>query len=176
MVPLILLSLSLSFLILRRFKPFHSQVLQIFWASAGLLLVLGMTLSPSKREALVHYQILPVSLWLSELNRPQSPRFYWPGWHDTGGNILMTVPLATALAVTWSKRRTIMAVCGLSVSIEIAQHFYGHGRTTQISDVVMNTMGGVIGVGIAASAKVIARKLPSARQTKTHKLDKICVK
>lgn len=72
---------------------------------------------------------------------------------------MLMVPLATALALNWSQRRTILAICGLSVSIEITQHFYGHGRTAQVSDVILNTTGGLLGVGIAALAATIANRL-----------------
>ena len=129
------------------------------WITAGLALVFIMTLSPSQKGEVEAFESLQVSQVVTHFTQPQASGFDWPDWHDPIGNIFMTIPLATALGMTWTKRRTILAVFALSVAVEITQHFYGHGRTAQLSDVVLNTLGGACGVGIAALSLTIARRL-----------------
>jgi glycopeptide antibiotics resistance protein len=137
------------------------------WVLAGLALIFIMTLSPFKQGVVEGFESLQVSRVVTHFTQPQTSGFDWPDWHDPIGNIFMTSPLATALALTWTKRRTILAVFGLSVAIEITQHLYGHGRTAQFSDVLLNTLGGACGVGLAMLCTFLADKLPGANSGKT---------
>jgi len=136
-----------------------TSALRRTWALIGLALILLMTLSPFKKGLGVGFESIQISHAISPLTQPQASGFHWPDWHDPIGNILMTIPLATALALTWTKRRTILTIFGLSAVIEITQYFYRHGRTAQASDVLLNTIGGVCGVGIATLSLLIASKI-----------------
>jgi glycopeptide antibiotics resistance protein len=140
----------------------HTKVvtaIRTLWVFAGLALVFIMTLSPFQQGVVVGFESLQVSQVVTHFTQPRTSGFDWPDWHDPVGNIFMTIPLATALALTWPKRRTILALFGLSVAIEITQYFYGHGRTAQASDVLLNTTGGVLGVGLAMLCTFIASAL-----------------
>jgi glycopeptide antibiotics resistance protein len=148
----------------------HAQVVSAIksaWVLAGLALIFIMTLSPFKHGVVEGFESLQVSQVVTHFTQPQTSGFNWPDWHDPIGNIMMTIPLATALALTWTKRWTIMAVFGLSVAIEITQYFYGHGRTAQFSDVLLNTLGGACGVGLAMLCTFLAGKLPKANSGQT---------
>ena len=140
----------------------HTKVvaaIRTLWVFAGLALIFIMTLSPFKQGVVVGFESLQVSQVVTHFTQPQTSGIDWPDWHDPVGNVFMTIPLATALALTWTKRRTILAIFGLSVAIEITQYFYGHGRTAQFSDVLLNTTGGVLGVGLAMLCTYIASTL-----------------
>ena len=127
------------------------QTAQFLWVTAALVLILVMTLSRSTPW-------IPISMRSLHSVSHIPPTVHRMNWRDPIGNVLMTIPLATALALTWSRRRTILAVCALSTTIEITQHFYGHGRNSQLSDILLNTLGGALGVGIAALGAAIATR------------------
>jgi glycopeptide antibiotics resistance protein len=156
-----MLLLSIAMHLAPRFKPSTANAVQTLWIIGSLTFILVMTMSPSRQGVIVGFQLFPVVSWISQFFNSQATAFHWPEWHDTVGNVMLMVPLATALALTWSKRRTILGICGLSVSIEITQHFYGHGRTAQVSDIILNTTGGVLGVGLAALGATIANRISS---------------
>ena len=147
-----------------------------FWIAAGLSLIALMTLSTSNPNEIVSFPALHVSEIVKDITKPSTSATatastatdlgataHWslhlPDWHDPVANILMTVPLATALALTWAKRRVVLTIALLSISIEVTQYFYGHGRTAQVSDVVLNTIGGLVGVGLATLSYRIAKRI-----------------
>ena len=142
-----------------RITPLIGSTIRGLWVLSALTLILVMTLSPFQEGAVTGFESLNVSQVVTHITQPASSGAQWPDWHDPAGNILMTVPLATALAMTWSPTRTVAATFLLSVAIEITQHFYGHGRTPQLSDVVLNTLGGIVGVAIARMSQGIADRL-----------------
>ena len=69
-------------------------------------------------------------------------------YNNVFGNILLFIPagLIFALYVPW--KRAIFYAFTLSLSFEIAQFIFGVGFT-DIDDVMLNTLGGAIGVAIA---------------------------
>ena len=75
------------------------------------------------------------------------------------GPLLMLTPLAFALmslSILTSKKKTIMVTMLISIGIELIQFienstgsaFLLYARSTNIDDVILNTLGGVIGVYI----------------------------
>ena len=147
---------------------------QKLWILASLSLIALMTLSTSNPNEIVSFPALHVSEIVKDITQPSTSATastatdlgataHWslhlPDWHDPVANILMTVPLATALALTWAKRRVVLTIALLSISIEVTQYFYGHGRTAQVSDVVLNTIGGLVGVGLATLSYRIANRI-----------------
>lgn len=64
------------------------------------------------------------------------------------GNIILFIPVGLFLALVVPWKRAIGYACLLSMSFEIAQYVFGVGFT-DIDDVLLNTLGGAIGVGIA---------------------------
>lgn len=83
------------------------------------------------------------------------------------GNILMFAPLGFFLPLLWRKwdgARVFLVGMGLSVLIETVQLFTGRG--TDIDDVILNTLGAVIGYAIFWILKRIAPRLVKAFQVK----------
>jgi glycopeptide antibiotics resistance protein len=67
-------------------------------------------------------------------------------------NVLVFLPLGLYLSMLrtrWSTVRRILAVVGTSVAFEVIQYVFGIGRS-DITDVITNTLGGAIGIGIYA--------------------------
>lgn len=67
-------------------------------------------------------------------------------------NILAFIPLGVyicMLKAPWSFVKKILAIVGLTFVFEIIQFFFVIGRA-DITDVLSNTLGGVIGIGIYA--------------------------
>ena len=68
-------------------------------------------------------------------------------------NILFFVPLGVYLSMVvgrWSFWRRALLVLGVSVSFEVIQYAFDIGHA-DITDVIANTLGGVIGVGLYAA-------------------------
>jgi len=154
-----LLAVGVIVSVIGEVRPRLRSVLRSAWILSSLTLIVVMTLSPFQEGVVTGFESLNVGQVVTHITHPATAGAQWPDWHDPAGNILMTVPLATALAMTWSNRKTVAALFLLSVAIEVTQHFYGHGRTPQLSDIVLNTIGGIVGVGIARMSQGIADRL-----------------
>ena len=76
-------------------------------------------------------------------------------------NLLVFVPLGVYVPMVrsrWGFRRTLLAVAATSVAFEVIQFAFGIGRA-DITDVLCNTLGGAVGIGLYA----ISTKLLGAR-------------
>ena len=140
------------------------------WLASSLALIGLLTLTPVERGAGLGFPALQTSHIVTEVVTGQSSSYTWPDWHDPIANVLMMLPLATALSMQWSARRVELAVSTLSMCIECTQYFYGHGRTAQISDVILNSIGGIVGVGIATIGTALAIRVSGAESARirTH--------
>lgn len=126
-----------------------AQILRGVWLLLGLAIILVMTLSKFPTDTTGGFESLKLSQRLSVIMESPDMKQKLPNWHDPVGNILMTIPFATGLAMSWTARRTILTIALLSICVEIVQHFFIPGRTGQITDVVLNTLGGIAGVLLA---------------------------
>lgn len=74
------------------------------------------------------------------------------GVSDFVANLVLFLPLGVALALLpWSARRTAVAAALLSTGIEFTQGFVP-GRYSSLPDVVLNTLGALLGVALVRSA------------------------
>ncbi len=67
-------------------------------------------------------------------------------------NILLFTPLGVYIGMLksgWSFVRKVLPVLGLSLLFEVIQYIFAMGRT-DITDILGNTLGGIIGIGIYA--------------------------
>ena len=133
--------------------------IQFIWAAITLGLICIMTFSSGQVNSGVGFPSLDVSAVLPNIQAGKSPGRQMPGWYDLAGNVLITVPLATALALNWTRRRVVTTVCTLSCTIELAQYFYGHNRTAQLSDIALNTLGALLGCLIAEICRRLAGEI-----------------
>lgn len=83
------------------------------------------------------------------------------GVSDFVANLLLFLPLGAALALlSWTARRTAVAAALLSTTIEFTQGFVP-GRYSSLADIVLNTLGALLGVALVRSAP--RWLIPSAR-------------
>jgi glycopeptide antibiotics resistance protein len=74
------------------------------------------------------------------------------GTGDIISNVLIFLPLGVYLSMfrsRWSFARRIVVVAATSVAFEAIQYAFGIGRS-DITDVLCNTAGGLVGIGIYA--------------------------
>lgn len=67
-------------------------------------------------------------------------------------NILVFIPFGIYLCLlknSWMFLKKVAPIIGFSLSVEIAQYLFAIGRT-DITDLINNTLGGIIGIGIYA--------------------------
>ena len=84
------------------------------------------------------------------------------GGVDAVLNIILFVPLGIGLGLLGARARlALSAMCVLSALIETTQFFFIAGRDATIGDVVMNTLGGALGLVIGRHAFTLLR--PSSR-------------
>ena len=140
--------------------PTIARTLHPIWIVAGLGFIALLTLSPVPIGATQSFEPLSIHQLVNHLLSPASTVIHWPDWHDPIGNIMMTVPLACAIGLSTSARKTVLLIFILAIGIEVTQYFYGHGRTAQISDIALNTLGGCLGAILAISSQALFTRLP----------------
>ncbi len=155
-----LFSLAVLALWLREIFPPVARMLEIGWLVSGLGFIALLTLSPVPIGETQSFDSLSINQLINQLTSPASTTFYWPDWHDPVGNIMMTVPLACAIGLSAPARKTVLLIFLLATGIEVTQYFYGHGRTAQISDIALNTLGGCLGAILARSSRALINGLP----------------
>lgn len=73
-------------------------------------------------------------------------------WGEIAYNTLMFVPFGIYLGMLtqWTFRRQVLVIAGLSLGFELAQYVFALG-VTDVTDLIDNTLGGVVGIGIATA-------------------------
>lgn len=71
-------------------------------------------------------------------------------WGEIAYNTLLFVPFGIYLRMLtrWTFRRQVLVIAGLSLGFELAQYVFALG-VTDVTDLIDNTLGGVVGIGIA---------------------------
>lgn len=125
---------------------------------AGALLgILVLTLVGSSGAGGVN--LIPFRGILDELGNVNSRL----GALNLAGNVLMYMPigLLTPLALRWGAGRVTASAFALSVTIECAQ--LALGRSSDVDDVILNTLGALVGAVIACSViSIVRRRAPRA--------------
>jgi hypothetical protein len=92
------------------------------------------------------------------------------GWHLPQQfallNLLLLLPLGALLALNLSARKALLLVIGTSLVIEAAQWWLALGREADAADVLLNVIGGALGVGLALAVQALlpARSAAAAPQ------------
>lgn len=129
--------------------------MRLLIAAVGLGLcgavVLAATLSPTPIDQGYEGAIERV---LSVLHRNGVPEWFGYRWVEFTANVGMFVPLGFFLALVFPTRLLWLAlplVPAVSFALETLQFFVLPARFATINDVVANTIGGWLGVAVAAS-------------------------
>jgi glycopeptide antibiotics resistance protein len=81
------------------------------------------------------------------------------------GNVLFFVPWGIAAGLrfpTMRWRLLIALTAAISLAVEIGQAIEASGRISDVTDVLMNTLGGAIGFGLVRLARLIQRRRVAA--------------
>ena len=69
-------------------------------------------------------------------------------------NILMFLPLGAGLALAGIRpRRAMAAIVALTVTVELLQYTVIPGRDGALDDILSNTVGGLLGIGLLRVVK-----------------------
>jgi glycopeptide antibiotics resistance protein len=106
---------------------------------AALLLIAAATLIPSDADSRTEFT--PLGEVAEAIGEPD------PGLLlETVANVALFVPFGAALALSgFSTRRSILCGLVLSTSIELAHLLVIPGRTASVDDVLLNTLGTLLG-------------------------------
>ncbi|GAA4359581.1 hypothetical protein GCM10023087_34400 [Microbacterium rhizosphaerae] len=83
---------------------------------------------------------------------------------NIAGNVLLFIPLGAYVSVltTWTMARTMLIVASASVAVEILQGVFALGAS-DIDDVILNCLGGFIGILLFLLLRVILRSRDRVR-------------
>jgi VanZ family protein len=111
--------------------------------AGALVAVLAVTLQGGTQGGLNLVPLRGITQQLTNLN----PRV---GALNLVGNALMFAPLGflAPLALGWPVRRTLEAAVALSIAIEVTQ--LAIGRSADVDDLILNSLGAAAGVALAA--------------------------
>jgi len=82
------------------------------------------------------------------------------GLREIADNIMLFIPFGIYISVLkseWSLLKRVLSAAGLSLAFEVAQFIFALGRT-DVTDLLGNTLGGVIGIGVYALALRILKE------------------
>ncbi|MEV4600643.1 VanZ family protein [Amycolatopsis sp. NPDC049253] len=122
----------------------------------AVLAVLALTLRPGHLSPPENLNLVPLAGILDEAVNVNGPI----GLLNNLGNIALFVPLGfLAHVVTRRKAAVVAASAGLSLAIETVQYFIG--RSADVDDVLLNTLGAALGLVLATRVAAKAQ-VPSA--------------
>jgi len=73
-------------------------------------------------------------------------------WREIIDNVLLFIPLGIYICMLknkWVFRKKVLSIISLSLTFEVLQIIFAMGRS-DITDILGNTLGGVIGIGVYA--------------------------
>jgi glycopeptide antibiotics resistance protein len=76
-------------------------------------------------------------------------------------NLLLFLPFGIALGLRFPetrRRRLVLACAGLSLAVEVVQLLLPGGRSADVTDILMNTLGGAIGLLVARAIVRLVRR------------------
>lgn len=116
---------------------------------ASLVTILAFTIRPGEDPGPVVVNLVPFRDLLHSLDL--SPFYQRLALGNLVGNILLFAPFGAALALRYRALGglTVLGICAvLSTGIETWQGISAIGRNVDITDVLMNTVGGVLGFAV----------------------------
>ena len=141
----------------RKYKMPAVRHLACYALTVMLALIIFVTLLAGGITFFPDYRLLNLQpfVWVSQTYEMGFARMI----QQLVSNILMFVPLGVLMPIVFPKLRSFwrLSLCalGITVLIEITQYFTG--RSADIDDVIMNTVGGMLGFGIYAGFNRLLR-------------------
>lgn len=130
------------------------SALTVYLFLVAFLTIVPMRWATTPGPALTLVPILPLITGFTQASSstPQTVRFQL---ENLIGNILIFIPLGVLLPAAWPRfesfGRVAIAAASVSAFIELTQyvsHFFGSYRQADVNDVILNTLGGCLGLVI----------------------------
>lgn len=117
------------------------------WVDIALLAsvagILALTLNPKNEQNEI--QLIPFGDIFDALLAPVDERLLLAA----AANLLLFIPFGAALNMRGlSLGKTVLVAFGLTVCVEGAQLLFVSGRTTSVDDLLLNTLGAIVGHGL----------------------------
>ena len=127
--------------------------------AARLLTGLGLSLALAGIAALTLFGTADDGVGARLFLDPRAGARGWAGiaWRPVIDNVTLFVPLGAALAAAWTRRRphaVLLAAVLVSVAVEAFQWAVPSGRIANSADVLANTVGAALGIGLALATGV----------------------
>lgn len=151
------------------------------WRNRGMGILVVNTLMYVYLSFVLYFTLMPIITNIPfVLNHPYTPMNLVPFIDVLLGrgdyirqvvlNIIMTIPFGFLFPLTQIEtatfRRTVLSCFTLSLVIELLQPFCFIGRSSDITDVITNVMGGMIGYGLHVVFKPVTFWILSHLQTR----------
>jgi hypothetical protein len=122
-------------------------------AGASIAFVLVLTFAPTGQYQARQVHLLPIS----DLFQTAASRGVLDALAQSGGNVALFVPVGLLVPLRWPRldhwRNAVAAAALFSAAIEVVQFVAGSGHTTSADDVMMNTLGGVVGLALSRAVR-----------------------
>lgn len=151
-----ILYLPILFHLKRKGKGMTRQMSYLFLFGSLFLIVFATILYIPIEFNGAHILNLEPFKWVEEISTTRMDR----ALAEVIPNILMFIPLGIFIPIVFSQKRklykTAFVVFLVTFSIEFLQYFIG--RSSDIDDIIMNLLGGLIGYGIFKSGNWLFQK------------------
>jgi len=101
----------------------------------------------------------------------------WIALMNVVGNIVLFIPLGIYLQIFKKNKKILNCVtlaCVISLGVEVTQYILGIGRT-DIDDIILNTLGGMLGVFVYKIIYLLLKNENKARTAVTFLFCLVCV-
>lgn len=164
------LYLPICFLLRKRVPPAKQFAYSLFGACVLIVLAATVIVGASKTSAADRsLNLVPFHVFQENWGIPEPKKIA-----QTAANVVMFIPLGFLLPIAFQKMRnlwkTALTLALLSFAIEFAQYFTG--RSADIDDLMLNTLGGILGYLVFFAASKLFRKKRFPRSGRSHPVGK----
>lgn len=164
------LYLPICFLLRKRVPPVKQLAYFLFGACVLIVLAATVIVGASKTSAADRsLNLVPFRVFQETWGMPEPKKIA-----QTVANVVMFVPLGFLLPVAFPKMRSLwkaaLTLALLSFAIEFTQYFTG--RSADIDDLMLNTLGGILGYLVFFAASKLFRKQRSPRSGRSRPVGK----
>ena len=160
------LIVTIAWLVLRSAGPRYARTAHDLLVVLSVITILVLTLRPGDLDRLRSpWELMPFDELLAAISAADAGGVRL-ALADAVTNIMLFAPLGASIALRWpghSARRVVLSAAAFSTAIEVTQGLTGLGRTAQLTDVLMDTLGAWLGW-------LLVRRVLSARAARAARL------
>ena len=159
LVPAVMLVLALVAIAVRPYARTLVDVVLTAVTAVAVTLTLALTMAPAGESGTrLAWNLNPLPT-LRVIVTGEASRYGTQ--MDALGNLLLILPLGCLLALLAGSRVAALLVVAVSLSLETTQWLMATGRQPEVADVLLNAVGGFVGIGLAVlAARIVREPLP----------------